>query len=128
MVGVSRRAAAMTRRAWLYGALILGAAAGCAPPPQPRIGDRRISTRVDAIVLAPQHSQTMVPPVRRAVEQHIPVVIIDSGLDDRDLIVKYIATDNYNGGVLAARRLLDVLKAEGKAAPRIILLRYAVGS
>ena len=95
---------------------------------QIRIVDRHVSTRVDAIVLAPQHSQTMVPPVRRAVERGIPVVIIDSGLEDRNLIVKYIATDNYNGGRLAARRLLEVLKAEGKIAPKVILLRYAVGS
>jgi ribose transport system substrate-binding protein len=47
-------------------------------------------------------------------------------LEDRNLIVKYIATDNYNGGRLAARRLLEVLRAE--KAPRVILLRYAVGS
>src|SRR5581483_7055856 len=47
---------------------------------QIRIVDRRISTRVDGIVLAPQHSKTMVAPVERAVEQGIPVVIIDSGL------------------------------------------------
>jgi ribose transport system substrate-binding protein len=95
---------------------------------QIRIVDRRISTRVDGIVLAPQHSQTMVAPVRRAVEQGIPVVIIDSGLDAPELMVKYIATDNYNGGRLAAQRLLEVLRAAGKTAPKIILLRYAVGS
>lgn len=95
---------------------------------QIRIVDRRISTRVDGIVLAPQHSQTMVPPVRRAVDQNIPVVIIDSGLEARDLFIKYIATDNYNGGRLAARHLLKVLADHGKTAPKIILLRYAVGS
>jgi ribose transport system substrate-binding protein len=83
---------------------------------------------VDGIVLAPQHSQTLVAPVRRAVEQHIPVVIIDSGLDHPDLTVKYIATDNRNGGRLAAKRLLATLRAEGKPAPRIVLFRYAVGS
>jgi ribose transport system substrate-binding protein len=95
---------------------------------QIRIVDRHVSTRVDAIVLAPQHSQTMVPPIRRAVDRGIPVLIIDSGLEGRDLIVKYIATDNYNGGRLAALHLLKVLKADGKTAPKIILLRYAVGS
>src|SRR3954463_959006 len=67
---------------------------------QIRIVDRRISTRVDGIVLAPQHSQTMVGPVQRAVEQHIPVVVIDSGLDRPDLTIKYFATDNRNGGRL----------------------------
>jgi ribose transport system substrate-binding protein len=95
---------------------------------QIRIVDRRISTRLDGIVLAPQHSQTMVAPVQRAVEQHIPVVIIDSGLERPDLTIKYVATDNRNGGRLAAKRLLATLRAEGKTAPRVVLFRYAVGS
>src|SRR5207248_1053265 len=76
---------------------------------QIRIVDRRVSARVDGIVLAPQHSQTMDGPVQRAVEQGIPVVVIDSGLERTDLIVKYVATNNYNGGWLAAERLLQVM-------------------
>jgi ribose transport system substrate-binding protein len=92
-----------------------------------RIVDRHISTRVDGIVLAPQHSQTMVPSVIRARDQGIPVVVVDSGLEGRDYL-KYIATDNYHGGVLAAERLLATLRADSKPAPRIVLLRYIVGS
>jgi ribose transport system substrate-binding protein len=95
---------------------------------QIRIVDRRISTRVDGIVLAPQHSQTMVAPVERAVAQGIPVVIIDSGLEQPDLYLKYVATNNYNGGKLAAEHLLKVLRDEGKTAPRLVLFRYQVGS
>ena len=60
---------------------------------------------------------------KQAIAKGIPVVIIDSGLESTK-IVSYVATDNYHGGVLAARRLGEVLKGEGK----IILLRYAVGS
>jgi ribose transport system substrate-binding protein len=95
---------------------------------QIRIVDRRISTRVDGIVLAPQHSQTMVAPVERAVAQGIPVVVIDSGLDRVDLIVKYVATNNYNGGWLAAQHLLQVLREQGNSAPRLVLFRYQIGS
>jgi ribose transport system substrate-binding protein len=95
---------------------------------QIRIVDRQISMRVDGIVLAPQHSQTMVAPVRRAVEEKIPVVIIDSGLEHPEPTVKYVATDNRNGGRLAARRLLETLRSEGKTSPRLVLFRYAVGS
>jgi ribose transport system substrate-binding protein len=94
---------------------------------QIRIVDRRISTRVDGIVLAPQHSQTLVGPVHRALEQGIPTVVIDSGLEGHDFI-KYVATDNFHGGQLAAERLLATLKADGKPAPKIVLFRYAVGS
>jgi ribose transport system substrate-binding protein len=95
---------------------------------QIRIVDRQVSKRVDGIVIAPQHSQTMVAPVKRAVEQGIPVVVIDSGLEHSELTVKYVATDNRNGGRLAAKRLLLTLRAEGKMAPKVVLFRYAIGS
>jgi ribose transport system substrate-binding protein len=95
---------------------------------QIQIIDRQLAAGVNGIVLAPQHSEQMVPPVERAVAKGVPVVIIDSGLAKEDMIVKYIATDNYNGGRLAAKRLLDLLTAEGKTQPKLILFRYQVGS
>jgi ribose transport system substrate-binding protein len=82
-----------------------------------------IAAGVDGIALAPLDSRALVQPVEEAVSKGIPVVIFDSGLES-DRMVSYIATNNYNGGVLAARRLGEVLKGEGE----IILLRYAVGS
>lgn len=95
---------------------------------QIEIVQRAVANRVSGIVLAPQHSQTMVPPVQAAVQKQIPVVVIDSGLEAPDLYVKYVATDNYRGGQLAAERLLEVLKAAGKPAPKLILFRYQPGS
>lgn len=82
-----------------------------------------IAAQVDGIVLAPLDSRALVKPVEEAVAKGIPVVIIDSALEST-AITSYISTNNYNGGVLAAKRLGEVLKGEGK----IILLRYAVGS
>jgi ribose transport system substrate-binding protein len=92
------------------------------------IVDRHVAGGVSGIVLAPQHSETMVAPVKRAVDKGIPVVAIDSGLADQDVIIKYIATNNYNGGKLAAERLLKVLRDDGKPAPKLVLFRYAKGS
>ena len=65
-----------------------------------------LSKKVNGIVLAPQHSETMIAPVEAAVKQNAPVVVIDSGLANEDIIVKYIATNNYHGGWLAAENLL----------------------
>jgi ribose transport system substrate-binding protein len=90
--------------------------------------EQQIANGVSGIVLAPQHSAQMVPAVQSAAAKKIPVVIIDSGLDDRGPIVKYVATNNYHGGELAAEQLLSALKAEGKSAPRLILFRYKTGS
>jgi ribose transport system substrate-binding protein len=92
------------------------------------IVDRRIATGVDGIVLAPQHSQILSAPVKRAQEEHIPVVVIDSGLSYKEGMIKYVATDNYNGGWLAAEHLASTLVAEGKSRPKLILLRYQIGS
>jgi ABC-type sugar transport system substrate-binding protein len=68
-----------------------------------------ITKRVDGLVLAPLDSQALVAPVKDAHEQGIPTVIFDSGLADESVIVSYVATDNYHGGALAARRLAEVL-------------------
>lgn len=96
---------------------------------QIRIVDRRISAHSSGIVLAPQHSQTMCPPVERANEQGIPVVVIDSGLERMELAAKYVATDNFRGGYLAGDHLLKVLAADKERQTRnLILLRYQVGS
>ena len=51
------------------------------------------------------------------------MLIFDSALESTKS-VSYVATNNYHGGVLAAQRLGELLKGEG----RVILLRYAVGS
>jgi ribose transport system substrate-binding protein len=95
---------------------------------QIRILDRRVATGARGIILAPQHSRTMIASVKRADDTGVPVVVIDSGLVDTSHIVKYVATDNYNGGCLAARHLLKVLREQGKTRPRLVLFRYAVGS
>ena len=83
-----------------------------------------ITSRVDGICLAPNNSQALVEYVNQAVQEKIPVVIFDSGIDDQSKIVSYVATDNYQGGALAARRMADVLHGDGN----VILLRYYQGS
>ncbi|MBI1901636.1 MAG: substrate-binding domain-containing protein [Planctomycetia bacterium] len=68
-----------------------------------------ISRKVSGICLAPNDSQGLIEAVRSAKQAGIPVVIFDSGLNDPPSYVSYVATDNYRGGVLAARRLAEVL-------------------
>src|SRR5829696_244161 len=73
---------------------------------QIRIVDRRVATGASGIVLAPQHSGTMTACVKRTAQAVVPVVVIDSGLTETDHYVKYVATDNYRGGCLAAEHLI----------------------
>jgi len=82
-----------------------------------------ISRGVDGIVLAPLDDRALMRPVQDAVREKIPVVVIDSGLQGSEY-VSYVATDNYQGGVLGARRLGALMKGKG----RIFLIRYQEGS
>ena len=82
-----------------------------------------ISRGVDAIVLAPLDDRALVPGVNAAVKRGIPVIVIDSGLN-ADTYSSFVATDNYKGGVLCAKRLAEVMGGKGK----VIMLRYAEGS
>jgi ribose transport system substrate-binding protein len=73
-----------------------------------------VTNKVDGICLAPLDSRALVESVRYAKEQGIPTVIFDSGLADESNMVSYVATDNYNGGRLAARRLGELVKEQRK--------------
>jgi ABC-type sugar transport system substrate-binding protein len=75
-----------------------------------------VTAKVDGICLAPLDSRALVESVRYAKEQGIPSVIFDSGLADESNIVSYVATDNYNGGRLAARRLGQLVEEQRKRA------------
>ncbi len=82
-----------------------------------------INRGVDGIVLAPLDDRALCRPVQDAAIENIPVVIIDSALQGEDHI-SFVATDNTQGGVLAARRLGELLGGEGD----IFLIRYQEGS
>jgi ribose transport system substrate-binding protein len=82
-----------------------------------------ITRGVSGIVLAPLDEAALVAPVAEAKRANIPVVIIDSGLKGSDY-VSFVATDNRQGGRIAAEGLSTLLPNGGK----VVLLRYAEGS
>ena len=87
------------------------------------IVDSMINSRMDGIVVAPTDAVALVSVVDRAQASGIPVVIFDSGIES-DNYVSFVATDNYQGGVLAARRMGALLDGSGEVA----LMRMVPGS
>jgi len=90
---------------------------------QIKVVEDLVTRRVDGIVLAPLDDAALRPPVLEAVRAKIPVVIIDSDLKT-DKYVSFVATDNYQGGVLGARHLAHLLGGRG----RVVMLRCMEGS
>ena len=82
-----------------------------------------ISRKVSGIVLAPLDDKALARPVQEAAARGIPVVIIDSGLEGGGY-VSFVATDNHNGGCIAARRLGKLIAGKGD----VLMLRYQEGS
>jgi ribose transport system substrate-binding protein len=82
-----------------------------------------IVQRVDGVVLAPLDKDALVPSVEKLAALKIPCAIIDSGIAT-DKYVTFAATDNYQGGVLAARRIGEILGGKGN----VIVLKYVPGS
>jgi ABC-type sugar transport system substrate-binding protein len=76
-----------------------------------------ITRKVDGICLAPLDARALVPVVDEAKAAGIPTVIYDSDLDDGGkLKISYVATDNFAGGALAARRIGTLLSKSTPAA------------
>ncbi len=79
--------------------------------------------KVSGIVLAPLDSKALVPKVEELYDRNIPCVIVDSGIDTEKYVC-FAATDNYIGGLIAARRMGKILNGKGK----IVVLKYVPGS
>ena len=79
---------------------------------QIQIVESMITQHVDGIALAPVDKTALVPYVERAQKEGIPVAIYDSGLDSQNYLC-FIATNNYQAGQMAARKLGELLKGQG---------------
>jgi ribose transport system substrate-binding protein len=90
---------------------------------QIQVVENFVGRRVDGIVLAPLDNRALVGPIETAVKAKIPVVVIDSGVQSTAQS-SYIATDNREGGRIAARNLGKLMGGKGNA----IMLRLQVGS
>ncbi|MGS4945515.1 ABC transporter substrate-binding protein [Meridianimarinicoccus sp. RP-17] len=93
------------------------------PVLQTPVLDAVIARGPDAILIAPTDSTQMIEPLRRAHENGIPIITVDTFIDDGqyqdgagdgDFPMSYIASDNVGGGRMAARFMADAIGGEGK--------------
>lgn len=82
-----------------------------------------IARKPDAILIAPTDRQQLIAPLQQAVDAGIPVITVDTFIDDGkfqdgsgpgDFPLSYIATDNVLGGFLAGLALAKQIDAKGK--------------
>jgi ribose transport system substrate-binding protein len=90
---------------------------------QIQIVDSMINRRVDGLAVAATERKALVASVDRAMKQGIPVTIFDSGIESENY-TSYVATNNFEGGQLAARALAKLIGGKGKVG----LIMHAPGS
>lgn len=84
-----------------------------------------LAERYDGVLLSPLDAKALVKPVKLAAGAGTPVVLFDSGLATDDGSWRsYVATDNAEGGRLAAREMGARLGGKG----RVWVFPYMVGS
>ncbi|WP_194417927.1 ABC transporter substrate-binding protein [Klebsiella variicola] len=80
--------------------------------------DNAINRGVAGIVLAPSDPDALIPVVKKAWENGIAVVLIDSSLNTKaeKYYQAFLSTDNRKAGALAAQELLKANGKEGKVS------------
>lgn len=66
----------------------------------------------DAILMAPVEQDALVEPAKTAMEQGIPVILVDSRISTEDFVTAF-CTDNLSAGAKAADQMAEVLGEEG---------------
>jgi ribose transport system substrate-binding protein len=82
---------------------------------QIEIVEAMVNRKLAGIALAPVDSDALVSAVNRAAAASIPVAIFDSEINSKNRIT-YVATNNSEGGRMAARKLAELIKEQGKVA------------
>lgn len=80
---------------------------------QIQIVDSMVAQRVDALAISATDERALAAPVDRAIRAGIPVTVFDSGVNVENY-TSFIATDNYNAGCTAARKLAELIGNKGK--------------
>jgi ribose transport system substrate-binding protein len=72
-----------------------------------------VQTGPDAIMMAPNDRQGMIAPIQAAIDAGVPVLCVDTTIDS-EIQLGDVATDNVEGGRLAARGLAEQIGGAGK--------------
>ncbi|MGI6454457.1 MAG: sugar ABC transporter substrate-binding protein [bacterium] len=89
---------------------------------QMQIIENLIQTQVDVLCITPSGSREIIPAIARANQANIPVIIVDTRVDEDAAqaagisTAAFIGSDNYQGGVLAGQHVVNHFHADTEIA------------
>lgn len=93
------------------------------PTDQVPIVDGVAAAKPSALLIAPTDSASMYAPIRRVADEGTTVVLVDTTLDNPDVAAASVKTDDYQGGVEAAKKLSELIGGPGE----VLLLNFQPG-
>jgi ribose transport system substrate-binding protein len=90
---------------------------------QIQIVDDVIARQVAGVVIAPVDRLDLIPSIDKLANLKIPCALVDSGIETVNFL-SFASTDNYEGGVLAAKRMGQILGGKGN----VLVVRHIAGS
>ncbi len=82
---------------------------------QIQIVDSMIARHVDGLAVSAQDRTALDASLDRAAREGIPVTVFDSGVDSTNYMT-FVATNNFEAGQMAARKLAELLNGKGSIA------------
>ncbi len=83
---------------------------------QAQIVNDLVTKKVNLLVIAPNDANAMIPPLKSAVKAGIPVITVDTTINDPGILVSRITSNNVQGGALAAQTLAKMIGYSGDVA------------
>ena len=93
------------------------------PTDQVPIVDGVAAARPSALLIAPTDSASMYAPIQRVSDEGTKIVLVDTTLDNPDIAASSVKTDDYQGGVEAAKKLSELVGGSGE----VLLLNFQPG-
>jgi len=93
-----------------------GSPAAFSPSTQLPYLNAAIAQKPDLILIAPTDKVALQEPIARAAAAHIPVILVDTTLNDPSVAVTTISSDNVAGGQKVADALAGAIGKTGKVA------------
>ncbi len=76
-------------------------------PPSVQVADVNalLATKPTGLIISPSNVTALEPPIKAFDKAGIPVICVDTCINDTSLVIAHITSDNYQGGELAAQTI-----------------------
>lgn len=74
------------------------------------------ASQIDMVIMAPVHSDSLIAPMKKLADAGVPIITVDTNINDDTIALCNITSDNHQGGEVAADMLAEMIGGKGEVA------------